>query len=484
MKRIALIILLITVVVPPCFSQVDTLWTRTFGGDYSESARSVIVASNEEILILGQTSSFGAGLADMYLVKTDAEGELLWSQTYGGAESDHGYEVIETEDGYLLLGYTKSFGAGDEDVYLVETDIDGEETWSRTYGETGSDMGWGICAVSSGGYAIVGTSDHETSGEYDVLVIRIDEAGEVLWEQVYGGIEADFGTSIAETVNATFVIAGCTGSWGAGNRDMYVLEIDADGSQLWQQTSGGGDYDWGNAITVASDDLCCVAVGHSSLHANDADNFSIAKFFTAGMVLYHRNFGISRFYDFARAVDETDDSGFLIAGMTRNITSSLPDLCIYKTDVEGYPQWHQVIGYDGSDWGESMARTADGGYVIAGHTNSRGAGQFDIWLVRLSSLNSEVDADPFAADEFYLSQNYPNPFNPSTTITCALASPQHVRLTVFNNLGREVMMIWNGELGAGHHEFHMDASNLPSGMYYYRLETPEQVTQRSMLLLK
>jgi predicted secreted protein len=185
-------------------------------------------------------------------VKTDASGNLIWSKTYGGAENDYGYCVVETSDGYALAGNTASSGAGGVDCWLVKTDASGTLQWSKTYGGTSSESAYCVVQTSDGGYALAGSKYSTTSG-YNFLLVKTDASGNELWSKTYGGTQNDNGECVVETSDGGYAIAGTTASSGAGGADAWLVRTDASGNMLWSQTYGGSSYDYGSCVVQTHD---------------------------------------------------------------------------------------------------------------------------------------------------------------------------------------------------------------------------------------
>jgi hypothetical protein len=177
-------------------------------------------------IIAGYTNSFGAGNSDVYLIKTNSAGDTLWTRTYGGGEDDVGYSVQQTTDGgYVIAGYTNSFGAGNSDVYLIKTDASGDTLWTRTYGSNNNDYGYSVQQTEDGGYVIAGYTRFYS----DVYLIKTDSLGGTLWTRTYGGVDNDYGYSVQQTTDVGYVIVGLTESFGAGYSDVYLIKTDPDG---------------------------------------------------------------------------------------------------------------------------------------------------------------------------------------------------------------------------------------------------------------
>jgi len=213
-------------------AQGDTLWTRTYGGPSGDYGHSVQQTTDGGFIVAGLTWSFGSGSDDFYLVKTNAQGDTLWTRTYGGPIWDEGYSVRQTSDGgYIIVGYTHSYGAGGRDVYLIRTDAKGDTLWTRTYGGTLYDQGYSVQETDDGGFIVAGLTDD--FGGRGQLLIKVNASGDTLWTRTYGGSGRDLGVSVKQTLDGGYIIAG---------GGFYLVKTDAQGDTLWTGTYGGGTY--------------------------------------------------------------------------------------------------------------------------------------------------------------------------------------------------------------------------------------------------
>lgn len=232
-------------------------WQGTYGGGYVEYGYSAQQTSDNGYIICGSTNTYGAGSYDMYLVKTDSLGVMDWQKAFGGTGNDRGHTVDQTDDGgYILAGYTHSFGAGGADVYLVRTDESGDTLWTGTYGGSDDDLPhYGRCVRQTydGGFVVAGYTKSYGAGLYDMYLLKTDSLGNMEWEETYGGSDMDTGRSVEQLPDGGFIIAGSTKNFGAVLYDVYLVRTDADGGVIWTETFGGAEYDYGESVQQTTD---------------------------------------------------------------------------------------------------------------------------------------------------------------------------------------------------------------------------------------
>jgi hypothetical protein len=311
----------------------DTLWTKTFGGSTYDVANSVIQSADGGFVVTGAANSFtGTVFNDVYLVKTDMNGVTLWTKTYGGTDTDEGYQVQQTTDGgYIIVGTTESYGVKSGDVYLLKTDSGGVLQWTKTFGGTGYDVASSLAQTTDGGYVIAGSSDSFSGGGFDMYLIRTDMNGDTLWTKSYGGSGNDEGISILQNKDGDYVVAGYTTGFGAGNGDMYLSKTDVNGALKWSKTFGGTGY------------------------------------------------------DIAYSIEQISDGGYIIAGTTGSSGAGLNDICLMKTDSDGALLWANALGGVNQEFCFAAHQCTDGGYILSGYTKSFGASGEDAYLVKSNS---------------------------------------------------------------------------------------------------
>jgi hypothetical protein len=357
---------------------------RSYGGDGDDWGYSVQQSSDGGYIIAGITDSFSAGNHDVYLIKTDAGGHMTWQKTFGGVSTDSGFSMQQTTDeGYIIAGYTKSYGAGGNDVYLIKTDVNGNLTWEKTFGGAGNDLGYSVEQTADGGYIITGLTGSLGAGGNDVYLIKTDAGGNLTWEKTFGGASGDLGYQVQQTTDSGYIISGRTDSFGSGGSDVYLIKTDAGGNLTWEKTFGGSSDDTGYSVQQTTDGGYIIS-GRTDLYGTGHCEVFLIKTDADGNMIWENTFAIA-YYEKGISVQQTEDGGFVIAGQTDLTPSIYPDLYIIKTDADGNLMWEKT--YDGFGPGDqeyergySVQQTADNGYIIAGYTSSVNYG--DVYLIK------------------------------------------------------------------------------------------------------
>lgn len=356
---------------------------QTCGGP--ETDRGVFVNPTRDggYIVVGVTESFGAGKEDVYLVRTDAAGEVLWSRTFGGPDDDFGWSVVEVADGFVLAGSTSSFGNGSFDFYLVKTDRGGEAEWSRTFGGEGSDRCWALARTTRGGFVLAGETTSSGEGEQDCYLVETDSLGTMLWSRSYGGAKSDRCFAVAPAADGGYMLAGQTYSEGAGDRDAYVLKTAADGELEWSRTFGGEASDVGHSITRTRDGDF-VVTGYTTSFATGGDDPYLIRIDAHGETRWTRVLPLEGVAHTLTG-DEAADGGFYLVGLFENPFAGVTAALLVRTDDEGHLSWRRDIlpTRIGETFGYSVRATADGGCVFTGHTTVGSAGDRDLLLVRV-----------------------------------------------------------------------------------------------------
>ncbi len=370
-------------------SYAQTAFQQTYGGTSDEHSYSVQQTSDGGYIIVGDSYSFGAGFQDIYLLKTNSDGTLEWSNTFGGTNSDYGYSVQQTSDGgYIVAGYTRNFGAGNSDVYLLKAASDGSLLWTKTFGGAGNEQGESIDITSDGGFIVTGFTTSYGTGFQEVYLVKTTSDGTLQWTKTYGGTVYNEGASVQQTSDGGYIIAGNTDSFGTTGYNVYVLKTSSDGTLQWTKTFGGTADDRANAVRQTSDGGYIIAGYTNSFGAGSADVYLIKTNSVGNIgvgIGWTKTFGGS-VQDIGNTVQQTSDGGFIVSGSTTSFGLAYRDAYVVKTASDGTFQWAQTYGGSGGfgdDYGYAIQQTIDGGYIISGNTESFGAGlDWNVYLVK------------------------------------------------------------------------------------------------------
>jgi len=213
------------------------VWMKTFGGGKEERGQSVQQTDDGGYIITGTTYSFGAGSFDVWLIKTDQNGNKIWDKTFGGKSADFGNSVQQTTDGGYIIAGSLSW---DRLLFLIKTDRNGNMIWNDTFGGSGEEEGKSVQQTVDGGYIITGYTNSFGNGYSDVWLIKTDSDGNKVWDNTFGGTSFDYGTSVQLTTDGGYIITGYTNSFGNGYSDVWLIKTDSDGNKVWDNTFGGG----------------------------------------------------------------------------------------------------------------------------------------------------------------------------------------------------------------------------------------------------
>ena len=311
-------------------SQGNEEWNQTFGGSGVDMGRSVQQTTDGGYIITGSTGCWDN--CDVLLIKTDSQGNEEWNQTFGGSGEDMGHSVKQTTDGgYIITGYTNSYGNG-VDVWLIKTNSQGQEEWNKTYGGISTDGSNSVQQTTDGGYIITGSTSSFGNGEDDVWLIKTDSQGNEEWNQTFGGSGGEGGNSAQQTTDGGYIITGRTGSFGYGDHDVLLIKTDSQGNEEWNQTFGGGDYDRGYSVEQTTDGGYIIT-GWTLSYGNGVDVWLI-KTDSNGNEQWNQTFGGSE-YDEGYSVQQTTDGGYIITGHTSSYGNGNYDIWLIKTDSQG-----------------------------------------------------------------------------------------------------------------------------------------------------
>jgi len=482
-------------------------WNRTFGGGINDFGYSVLQTSDGGYILIGSTKSVVTYEFDIWVIKTNDTGIEEWNKTYGGNQNDYGYEIITTSyGGYALLGYfasskiwlikinetgaeqwntTYEVGSavlagedvkqtsdggyvitggmsdkGNINIFLIKTNQTGVKQWERSYGGVDIEYCYSVLQTYDGGYALIGFTKSFGSGDYDIWLVKTTETGIEQWNWTFGGALMDIGESLYITPDWDFIIAGYTSSFGAGNKDVWLVGM-GDKEIQWNKTFGGDGYDWGSSVQQTIDGGYIVAgqKGISSLN-NDVWLIKTDKY---GNELWNKTFG-GGLNENARTVQQTPDGGYIIlANKEVNDNGDSYDFWLIKTDTNGIKEWDKT--FDRSDWdyARSLQITDDGGFIIVGTTFEN---SYDVWVIRTNSTGDiiwqKVHGGNDREEGYSIDNTSDNGFIISGITKSFGGGSEQLWLIKLNSSGNE---IWNKSYGGSEWESGWSVMQTTDGGY-------------------
>ena len=363
-----------------CCAPKEKPFIKTFGGGGPDRGIHIIQASDNNYIIVGNTMTLYDKL-DVYLMKCTGSGDTLWTRKFGGQKDDHGWCVKETSDkGFIITGFTESYNALLNDVLLIKTDENGMEQWHRTFGGSGDDIGWSIAVNKDGGFTIAAETNSFGNHELDAYLLRTDSNGDTLWTRTFGGPDTDRVFSVDLANDGSILLAGLTYSYGAGDRDAYLIKTDPNGLLLWQNTYGGPGYDNAHTVIVnSSDEVMLTGYGDYWGEAGKMDMF-LKQINLDGEEIWSKTYGGTE-NDRSMSVFQTRDGGYVLTGFTQSFGEGEWDAYVVKTGTLGDTLWTRTFGSPAGDFGYDIIQSRNGDLLLTGWTHGFGHPEGDLLLI-------------------------------------------------------------------------------------------------------
>ena len=502
-------------------AQPSIQWQKSLGGSGRDFAPTIEKTLDGGYIIAGITESNDSdvtgyrGNADYWIVKINNSGSIEWKKTLGGTDKDYPYSIQQTSDeGYIVAGYSISDDIditgnhGQEDYWIAKLNNAGVLEWQKSLGGSNNDIAYSIQQTSSGGYIVAG-STKSTDGDItfhhgsisiqnDFWIVNLDSTGGIIWEKSLGGGSSDIAYSVKQTTDGGFIVAGnsnstdgdVTGNHGtSGNSDFWIVKLNSSGIIQWQKALGGDLGDFAASIQQTSDGGYIVAGnsfssnGDVTLHYGSFVDYDywIVKLDSTGILMWQKTFGGTS-TDMATSIRQTTDGGYIVAGYTNSDDWDLMglhgitfdyDYWILKLSDSGVIQWQKVLGGTKDDVAFSVQETSDNGFIVSGNSRSNNRD--------VTGNNGESDfwivkLSPLTGvNEIQTSildfQISPNPFSIQTFISFQHLVSKNVEIEIHDLEGRIIK-----KFNADKNEILWDATNnwgsrVEDGIYFITVVT-------------
>jgi len=365
------------------------LFAKTYGSAEDEHAWSIIQTTDGGYAIAGATRSFGAGLDDFLILKLDRYGDIEWTRSIGGPQRDLAYSLFQTSDGgYIVVGITYSFGTGDEDIMVIKLGSVGNLEWAKTYGGPDLDECYAgsLARTADDGCVFVGGTKSFGAGDVDIMVVKLGATGNIEWARTFGYQYRDFGYSVIQTGNGGYVVVGQTMGTAVGPGKVLVLRLSPSGDLEWSNMLSGPYTNEAFEVIQTSDGGYAI-VGNTDIPGADLECMVI-KLGSTGNLEWAKAIG-GPDWDESYSIAQTPDGGYVVAGIT--LSYGPDDLFLFKLSATGELVWGRTFGGPSRDALAFLKRTGDGGFAITGYTESFGVGGRDIMVITVEPDGSYPD---------------------------------------------------------------------------------------------
>lgn len=442
---------------------------------FDQSGKDVYPTADGGYLIAATTENSNVNDLDILVIKTDSHGEILQTRTYGGGQVDYPNCILPTSDGnFFIVGYTQSFGGGDQNIYLLKVNQSGDTLFTKVYGGWGNEEGKEIVATADGNYVIIGPSDSNTPGNNQIQLMKINSAGVVQWTKYYGTPQYESGRSVKLCPDGGFIVCGKTAANPTSIASIFLAKTTSAGDTTWTKTLSIGPNSYeGKYILANSDGTYTLAIDDSSL-ATDSD-VRILKLNSTGGIIWNKPYGGSD-KDICKTIRPTTDGGYIVGGISRSFGWTNPDMWLIKLDANGDSPWTQHYGGTGHEHCYSARQTSDGGYIAIGHARSFGP-QWETYFLKLDGTGV-VGIDEFIADDKLAL--YPNPANGTINIDLS-GKNTFSGFKITNSLGQTV---YSADLQSlrGNELLTVDLNGNKPGIYFVTLLSGTQSITKKLIL--
>lgn len=445
---------------------------QTFGGSRNDVGLAVCLTNDGGYMLAGSTRSFGAGSSDIYIVKLDKKGNTIWSRSYGWIHKDIIRSVIPVNNGYILAGDVWDYGFARLDMYMMKIDNSGNIIWDQLYGSHSRELGFKAIQSNDGGFFMLGyTRDEDPVG--DLWLVKTDAGGNLSWSMNYGSSYDDYGFDLVQENSGDVIMIGSKGgffddihaNFKNSNADLYLIKTDGYGNEVWKKTFGGNEHDFGQSIVQANESGLYL-FGSSQSGGKGSFDMMLIKTDLNANEEWKKFYGGSK-YEYGKSIDINAQNELFLLGTTKSYgIEESADMYLLKVDEYGDEIWSLTIGGDLEEYGHQVLATADSGCVVIGQSNNFGNGGFDFLFTKIDK-NGFIEyfisgVDTTNEDELIV---YPNPLRGKGRVKISPnQSTQNYRMQIVSLNGEveKTIMIYGPE-------YYFNTSDLSAGLYIYRV---------------
>ena len=384
----------------------DDKWMKLYDNNNNyDRGFSTQQTSDGGYIVLGVTGDYDEHNMDFWLIKTDSSGNKLWDKTFGGDDYDYSSKVIQTNDGgYVLIGNTCYNGPGNEDIWLIKTDSEGNKIWDKIYGGLDYDVGNDVKQTNDGGFILIGHTSSYGAGKRDVWLIKTDSEGNKIWDKTFGGTSTDGGYLIQQTNDNGYILL-CETEKIETLQDIWLIKTDSNGEMQWNKTFGGPNRDYAGSLQQTADGGYIV-LGSINKVVTFCDIWLI-KTDSNGEILWDKTFPIIG-DNTGRSIQKTSDGGYIILGDIPDFNSV--NALLIKTDSSGVEMWRKSYGGPFFDVAYSIQQTTDGGYILTGEYSTKLFQDPDLWLVKTDENGNVPNNFAKSTFKYWMNNLFPNLF--------------------------------------------------------------------------
>ena len=408
MKNLCISLLAVSMLLVVNNASYCAQWVNTFTGDGWAIVYDIKQTSDGGYIATGRMDNGMIYDSKIWVLKLNASGAVSWEEIYpAAANSEQAYSIQQTSDGgYIMISVTSDFGAGGSDILVLKLDSSGDIIWQKAYGDNQYEWAYSIQQTSDGGYIVAGSTD-TVSSRNDILVLKLDSSGDIIWQKAYGKLDTDTSHSIQQTSDGGYILLGQTYSFSDGLPDSWVLKLDSSGNIIWQKA-----YEKVDLVAIQQTRDGGYVLGGINGFGDSDVAILVLKLDSNGNIIWQNNYGGGSEIPLSPpSLQQTSDDGYILALM----------YFVLKLDSSGEITWQKT--YEEAEFRSTIQQTSDGGYILAGAAFPLGLYDFGARVLKLDR-NGEIPSCNLMG-----TSNLQKISNPSIIVTNTAGSPKEISIT-------------------------------------------------------